>query len=331
MSNSSHQCPSCDRDDFGTERALNTHHAKSHGESLMSQDVPCENCGEMVTKARHEIESAEHHFCSTECHFEWLNETGARGGENHPNWNGGMIEVPCDWCGSTLERTPHRVQRCDHFFCGDECKGSWQSENLTGENSPVYAREVVTCDWCEDAFELRQYELERGSRFCSEDCYDDWQRENVPKGKDHPQYSRVAVECDWCGEETLRKPASLREGQRTFCDTECLGSWRSEHWVGENSPTWDGGQFPYGPGWTESKKEAVREHYDRECVDCGVSESEHLDEHGRKLSVHHIHPARDVDNAEDRNSADNLVPLCISCHNKWEKMAPLRPSPEPAN
>jgi 5-methylcytosine-specific restriction endonuclease McrA len=95
--------------------------------------------------------------------------------------------------------------------------------------------------------------------------------------------------------------------------------------TGSDHPGWAGGEFPYGEGWTEAKRERVREIYCRKCQGCGLGEAEYQRETGNKLSVHHIIPARRFDDPEKRNAERNLIPLCQSCHiSKWEGI-PLRP------
>jgi 5-methylcytosine-specific restriction endonuclease McrA len=56
-----------------------------------------------------------------------------------------------------------------------------------------------------------------------------------------------------------------------------------------------------------------------------MSQESHFEEYGRKLDVHHITPARQFDDAEERNSMGNLEALCIPFHKTVESMAPLRP------
>lgn len=99
--------------------------------------------------------------------------------------------------------------------------------------------------------------------------------------------------------------------------------------TGEDHPKYNGGFKRYGSGWTETKKEAVRERDSRTCQNpgCGRTEAEHLEEFGQKHSVHHIMKARWFDDDEERNAMDNLITLCQTkeCHAKWEAMSPLRP------
>lgn len=96
--------------------------------------------------------------------------------------------------------------------------------------------------------------------------------------------------------------------------------------VGDDHPNWAGGHVPYGPGWTAAKRRKVRDRDNRECQDCGMANDVHEKRHGQKLHVHHIRPARSVEDPEERNGADNLITLCRDCHlGKWEQMTPLRP------
>lgn len=49
-----------------------------------------------------------------------------------------MVEVPCTWCGSSLDRHPYRVEKYGRCYCDQECQGKWLSENVTGEDHPLY-------------------------------------------------------------------------------------------------------------------------------------------------------------------------------------------------
>lgn len=92
-----------------------------------------------------------------------------------------------------------------------------------------------------------------------------------------------------------------------------------EVYEGENQPQWNGGEFPYGSGWNDSKKKAVRERDDYQCQICELTQEEHREEYGRALSVHHIVPARQFDEGDPtKNEKENLVSLCQPCHQKWE-------------
>jgi transposase-like protein len=81
----------------------------------------------------------------------------------------------------------------------------------------------------------------------------------------------------------------------------------------------DGESVDYGEGWNESKRRAVRRRDGFECRDCGMHQENHLEQWGMKLHVHHITPAKKVDDPSERNALSNLIALCVSCHGERER------------
>ena len=165
------------------------------------------------------------------------------------------------------------------------------------------------------------------------------------------ELKRTYKECDHCSIPISTPPSkntkycsdycwnASENGNKMMCP-EChfkaisVGRMRS-HFESSHSGNWfetvanceihyNVESLSYGPGWTHSKKEAVRERDDFECQDCGIGQDEYMAECGRRLDVHHIQKARNISDAEERNSMDNLITVCRSCHAKWEDI-PLRP------
>lgn len=63
-----------------------------------------------------------------------------------------------------------------------------------------------------------------------------------------------------------------------------------------------------------NRKEVLeRDNY--KCVQCGMSNEEHLDAWGREITVDHI-DGNGRGSEEKNNSLDNLQTLCLSCHGK---------------
>lgn len=181
-----------------------------------------------------------------------------------------------------------------------------------------------TCDWCDESF-TSEKRTGAGTDFCSQTCYGEYRSEAI-SGEDNPSWhgGMVDVECEVCGEVFGEKPSVAPK--RRFCSDKCMGEWRSENVYGEDHPLYEGGVFPYGQGWNERKKRQVRIRDQARCQHCGRTEAEHIDEFGTKHVVHHITPARQVDDPEERNAEGNLITLCRgSCHKTWEQMSPLRP------
>lgn len=264
-------CPTCGRTNFADKRGMRTHHAAIHGESLVSVEVECANCGVSVTKHREDVKKTERSFCSDACQNEW--QTEAFGGQKNPNYKGAVLEYECTWCGKSCKTFDKRDY--SRRFCSTACHGAWRSENQRGENHHQWTSRVeIICEFCEVIFEVKPNRAET-SRFCSQ---------------------------------------------------RCLYEWQSRVWSGDGNHNWKGGLFPYGSGWNETKKEAVRERDEYECQGCGMEQTEHLDRFGRKLHVHHKQKARAFDDPEERNSMANLVSLCQGgCHQTAERMSPLYP------
>ena len=119
-------CPSCEYE--SSELGVQQHHKRTHGESLTTTEVTCENCGETVTRQRSLVEQYEHDFCDDSCRTEWVaNELSERRtgdgnpmfgqtGEDHPNWRGGYGqnygEGWLDARRQTLERDEYECQDC---------------------------------------------------------------------------------------------------------------------------------------------------------------------------------------------------------------------------
>lgn len=188
----------------------------------------------------------------------------------------------------------------------------------------------VKCDYCGQVKKKEPRRIDNTNHnFCDKDCEAKWRSDRF-SGEGHPAWTgpRVEVECGFCGKTKKIRPKLAEEQDRHFCDVDCSSAAHSKYMSGESSPLWKGGPQPYGRGWNDDKKEAVRERDGRKCVQCGRTEEEHLEKFGEKHTVHHVHKARDVNDPEVRNAMENLVTLCRAkdCHWRWEGI-PLRPQP----
>lgn len=87
----------------------------------------CTNCGSIVEKKRANARRYYNHFCSQNCHHEWLAESGAPSGPDHPLWMGGRnLYYP------VLKNLPER--RWDDIsneLREDECQKCGRAEDPT--------------------------------------------------------------------------------------------------------------------------------------------------------------------------------------------------------
>jgi len=167
---------------------------------------------------------------------------------------------------------------------------------------------------------------------------------DIPRREAKPRIENIVTDMrltdsEWLREKYVKEGMTAEEIVEDLnCSTKPVYYWLNKHGIearspgdwdipdmptGKDHPKWNGGPAPYGPGWTRSKKRTVRERDNHTCQDprCSVTQADHLDKYGRKLDVHHLRKARDVDDAEERNAKENLITLCRDCHRRWEKIA----------
>jgi 5-methylcytosine-specific restriction endonuclease McrA len=200
------------------------------------------------------------------------------------------------------------------------CEESFVNERgMKIHHSKIHGESIAgvetVCSWCSSTIR-RQKDRASGDSFCDDVCYGEWLSRNKT-GEKNPNWSggNEDVVCQNCGEEFEKIPANVSD--LNFCCEGCRTEWISNNWVGENHPAWTGGSSQYLDGWHKRRKE-VRERDDYQCQNCGVEQSEHEEEHGMKLHVHHKTPRKEFDDVKTADRDDNLVTLCTSCHARVE-------------
>lgn len=58
-------------------------------------------------------------------------------GENHPKYKP-RLKLNCEYCGKVIYRLASDIAKNKNTFCSIECRDKWKSENLRGENNPLY-------------------------------------------------------------------------------------------------------------------------------------------------------------------------------------------------
>jgi 5-methylcytosine-specific restriction endonuclease McrA len=99
-----------------------------------------------------------------------------------------------------------------------------------------------------------------------------------------------------------------------FCSNPCRISWLASAFVGESSPQWQGGKHPYGHKWKRIRR-AVSDRDGNRCRRCGKHESAFK----CRLTAAHLIPVRACATLVEANVMTNLVALCSSCHQKFDR------------
>lgn len=178
----------------------------------MSQTVPCDTCGEDVERTQFQLDEYDNHFCGNECRNEWLKSYSE--GENNPNWNGGPVEVECEWCGETIEKERRNVEKSEHDFCSPSCTASYYSieeghgfgereENPSYKGGSTNNPRYYGPNWQEQ----REKALERDGHECTECGADELLMVHHIKGRD--QFD--TTEPGWW------KEANVLDNLRTMC------------------------------------------------------------------------------------------------------------------
>jgi len=78
-------------------------------------DIVCDQCGCEATKTPQKYKRDDHHFCSKECHNQWMSEN--QYGPNHHQWTGGRRDYGPGWSDHT-KRQIRESQQHNCFKCG---------------------------------------------------------------------------------------------------------------------------------------------------------------------------------------------------------------------
>jgi 5-methylcytosine-specific restriction endonuclease McrA len=124
----------CSANCFQEWKRINTPNGKD-SQYYNRIETKCDYCGNVLHRTPWKIENRNNQFCNKECNNNWLRLNARRGSEN-PQYS--TIEKPCSYCGKALKRQPWQANGYEHTFCNKTCHGKWQSENLIGENNPLW-------------------------------------------------------------------------------------------------------------------------------------------------------------------------------------------------
>lgn len=269
---------------------------RAHREEQHRTQQTCVICGKQyeasISRAKEQATCR-----SQECSYAFLTIP-----EYKPNYGQRKYTFTCLNCKKTGQ-----TSRANRQFCTMKCKSDYHRIEKTcvicGKKftqGKQRSDEQVTCrsQECVKAIKFGAHNPFYGKHHTAET------KEIVSKKKTHP---RIEVQCTCgCGEIVQVTFARMRRNKTDvfFTNADHLHTWLQ----GKNHWNYRGGRIYYGDEWNKVAR-AVRER-DKACQECGKTP----EENGRALDVHHKVPAR----VSRDNSPENLVALCISCHQKHQ-------------
>lgn len=91
--------------------------------------IKCENCNKSFYRRQQYIDRQNHHFCCTDCEFEYKHKQS--------------LEVrECEICGRNFETKKVSKQK----FCSHSCQNEWQ-KNQTGESNSHFKNTYTNCKY----------------------------------------------------------------------------------------------------------------------------------------------------------------------------------------
>lgn len=91
-------------------------------------------------------------------------------GQDSPTWQGGDVEVECEFCGNTLYRPKWNLKRKPRSFCADkDCRAKWLSKKYQGENHPRFKSNkdrLYSKEWTESLKEEVRLRDDRECQVC---------------------------------------------------------------------------------------------------------------------------------------------------------------------
>lgn len=165
------------------------------------------------------------------------------------------ITVFCAHCGTTIERTPHRIKQ--NNFCCVECRVKWQKVNLTDRVS-------VSCHWCGKVYTEKAGRADR-TKYCSTECKNKF----LAKERD----TRINATCQTCGK------IFYGVHDRMYCSRQCAAAGNAVEKVKTTCPVCRSVFFTLpsrrrtycGPACSVSAKSGrkTRPHTSKTCAICG--------------------------------------------------------------
>jgi 5-methylcytosine-specific restriction endonuclease McrA len=144
----------------------------------MRVTTTCANCEKVIAKYPSQIK--EQNFCSRACHVDYKNKTGFYTKENHPQWKGSTLKLPCKHCEQMFYIKKSAIERGlgRGTFCSRQCQKDHGSV-------------LKECKSCGKEFRVKKSHDQLGNGiYCSRKCYNaDYGI--VYSGENNPNYKNA--------------------------------------------------------------------------------------------------------------------------------------------
>ena len=142
--------------------------------------VKCDYCGKEYDTTNSLYKGKEHHYCSEKCRNKGhsINQTGKLKTSTISN---------CTYCGETMIRKSGQLNK--NIFCCRKCYNLWQSEKLSGENSPSYKGGLIEleCNYCGKKIFKKKSQI-ANNNYCSVECMGN-DRKNIYSGENNSNWN----------------------------------------------------------------------------------------------------------------------------------------------
>ncbi len=148
-----------------------------------------------------------------------------------------------------------------------------------------------------------------GKKFCSRKCSGASLSRRYKGKKPSPQCLAAVSRANRIKNRDPAFIEKMKAGVRRYWDTH---PGPNAGRFGEANYNWQGGiSFePYSADFNDHLKERIRKRDDYQCQLCGLSQEKHLQQYGRRLSIHHI------DYDKQNSDSFNLITLCFTCNSR---------------
>lgn len=230
-------------------------------------DAPsiCEQCGDTFSPNP----GAVNRFCSYGCKYEAQCNT---------------VTLTCPECG-TRYTTPKSQEDHAGKFCSIECRDTHKYGDCPWRDADTLHELYVT-----QGLSLS----ETGDRLgCASSTVERWLKRHGIDTRSQSEGQR-GIQIPELRDETLLRQLYIHErksirkvADQIGCSDPAVSEALEHHGIdkrpiepGEKHPNWNGGRPTYGKGWTDEKREQIRERDGYKCQGCGLSGDDHKRQFG---------------------------------------------------